>query len=161
MAAVVAQIEVRHEAAVVPVEPREPLEHGVVAAEAGDVRRHGPVLAVHRVEAVDALAVEEVERLHGRQVPVEGRLPHGRDLAVVGLRVLRAEALHLLGRELGLAEGALRWGAFWGRRWSGAAAVCARARLLRVHAPQGVAVGDALCARASISSVTRPRRSYG
>ena len=100
-----------------PVEPREPLEHGVVAAEAGDVRRHGPVLAVHRVEAVDALAVEEVERLHGRQVPVEGRLPHGRDLAVVGLRVLRAEALHLLGRELGLAEGALRWGA-----------VCARAR---------------------------------
>ena len=128
MAAVVPEIKVRHEAAVVPVEPREPLEHGVVAAEAGDVRRHGPVLAVHRVEAVDALAVEEVERLHGRQVPVEGRLPHGRDLAVVGLRVLRAEALHLLGRELGLAEGALRWGAFWGRRWAGAAAVCARAR---------------------------------
>ena len=114
-----------------PVEPREPLEHGVVAAEAGDVRRHGPVLAVHRVEAVDALAVEEVERLHGRQVPVEGRLPHGRDLAVVGLRVLRAESLHLLGRELVLAEGALRWrGAFWGRRRAGAAAARARARVL-------------------------------
>ena len=113
-----------------PVEPREPLEHGVVAAEAGDVRRHGPVLAVHRVEAVDALAVEEVERLHGRQVPVEGRLPHGRDLAVVGLRVLRAEALHLLGRELGLAEGALRWGAFWrGRCGRRVCACCARARV--------------------------------
>ena len=145
MAAVVAQIEVRHEAAVVPVEPREPLEHGVVAAEAGDVRRHGPVLAVHRVEAVDALAVEEVERLHGRQVPVEGRLPHGRDLAVVGLRVLRAEALHLLGRELGLAEGALRWGAFWGRRWSGAAAVCARARAVTACA-RAAGRGSGWCA---------------
>ena len=146
VAAVVAQIEVRHEAAVVPVEPREPLEHGVVAAEAGDVRRHGPVLAVHRVEAVDALAVEEVQGLHGRQVPVEGRLPHGRDLAVVGLRVLRAEALHLLGRELGLAEGALRGcgRVLGGGGRRGAAGARARARVWRVHAPSGVAVGGAL-----------------
>ena len=146
MAAVVSEIKVRHEAAVVPVEPREPLEHGVVAAEAGDVRRHGPVLAVHRVEAVDALAVEEVERLHGRQVPVEGRLPHGRDLAVVGLRVLRAEALHLLGRELVLAEGALRGcgRVLGGGGRRGAAGARARARVWRVHAPSGVAVGGAL-----------------
>ena len=144
-----------------PVEPREPLEHGVVAAEAGDVRRHGPVLAVHRVEAVDALAVEEVERLHGRQVPVEGRLPHGRDLAVVGLRVLRAEALHLLGRELVLAEGALRGcgrvggGAFARARArdvgtggaaarAGATSGRARASVACASPASGVAVGGAL-----------------